>query len=53
MIPTKNRSTAITKKATTAIDHIVANSFVENAFKNCIICLDISQHFDSNHFIKH
>ena len=30
MILTKNTSTAVTKKATTSIDHIVTNSFVEN-----------------------
>ena len=52
MIPTKNKSTAVTKKTTTAIDHIVTNSFVENTFKNCIMYLDISHHFVPNNFIN-
>ena len=52
MIPAKNKSTAATKTTTTAIDHIVTNGFVEYIFKNCIIYLDISRHFVSNHFIN-
>lgn len=37
MIPTKNKSIAVTKKSTTAIHHIVTNSFAENTFKTWII----------------
>ena len=34
-----------TKKTTTAIDHFITNSFVENTFKTVIIKSNVSDHF--------
>ena len=45
MIPTINKPTKVTKKAATAIDHIITNSFAENTFKTAIIKTDVSDHF--------
>ena len=45
MIPTINKPTRATKKTTTAIDHIITNSFVEITFKTAIIKSDVSDHF--------
>ena len=45
MIPTISKSTRVTKKTATAIDHIIINSFVQNTFKTAIIKSDVSDHF--------
>ena len=45
MTATINKPTRVTKKAATAIDHIITNSFVENIFKTAIIKSDVSDHF--------
>ena len=45
MIPTINKPTRVTRKTTAAIDHILANSFINTAFKTAILKTDISDHF--------
>ena len=45
MMPTINKPKRVTKKTATAIDHIITNSFVENAFKTVRIKSDVSVHF--------
>ena len=44
MMPTINKHKSVTKKTATATDHIITNSFVENAFK-VRIKSDVSVHF--------
>ena len=39
------KSTRVTKKTATVIEHIITNSFVENTFKAAIIKSDVSGHF--------
>ena len=50
MIPSINKP-RVTKKAASTIDHIIANSFVENTFKTAIINSDVSDHFPVSIFI--
>ena len=45
MIPTINKPSRVTRKTTTAIDHILTNSFVDRVFKTVIFKSDISDHF--------
>ena len=45
MIPTINKPTRVTRKTTTAIDHILTNSFTDTVFKTAIFKSDISDHF--------
>ena len=45
MIPTINKSTRVTRKTTTAIDHILTISFIDIVFKSAIFKSDISDHF--------
>ena len=45
MIPTINKPTRVTRKAPTAIDHILTSSFVDTVFKTVIFKSDISDHF--------
>ena len=50
MITTINKPTRVTKNPTTAIGHIITNSFVENTFKTAIIktCF---RSFSNLHFV--
>ena len=45
MIPTTNKPTRVTRKTTTAIDHILTNQFIKVNFKTTIFKTDISDHF--------
>ena len=45
MIPTINKPTRVTRKTTTAIDHILTNSFTDTVFKTAIFKSEISDHF--------
>ena len=45
LIPTINKSTRVTMKTATAIDNILANSFVDTNFKSAIFKTGISDHF--------
>ena len=45
MIPTINKQTRVTRKTTTAIDHILTSSFNDTVFKTAIFKSDISDHF--------
>ena len=45
MIPTINKSTRVTRKTATAIDHILTNSFCDTDFKTAIYKCDVSDHF--------
>ena len=45
MIPIINKPTRVTKKAATAIDHIITNCFVDTNFKTAIFKSDICDHF--------
>ena len=45
IIPTINKPTRVTRKTTTAIDHILTNSFTDTVFKTVIFKIDISDHF--------
>ena len=45
MITTINKPTRVTRKATTAIDHILTNSFTDTPFKTAIFKSDIYDHF--------
>ena len=45
MIPTINKSTRVTRKTATAIDHILTNSFCDTVFKTAIYKCDVSDHF--------
>ena len=45
MIPAINKSTRVTRKTTTAIDHILTNQFISVAFKTAIFKADVSDHF--------
>ena len=45
MIPTINKPTRVTWKTTTAIDHILTNSFTDTVFKTAIFKSNISDHF--------
>ena len=45
MIPTINKPTRVTRKAATAIDHILTNSFCDTVFKTAIYKCDVSDHF--------
>ena len=45
MIPTINKPTRVTRKTTTAIDHILTNSFTDTVFKTAIFKSDISDNF--------
>ena len=42
-IPTINKPTRVTRKTTTAIDHILANSFTDSVFKTAVFKSDISK----------
>ena len=44
MIPTINKTTRVTRKTKTAIDHILTNSFTDTVFKTAIFKSDISDH---------
>ena len=44
-IPTINKPTRVTQEKTTAIDHILTNSFTDTVFKTAIFKSDISDHF--------
>ena len=44
-IPTINKSTRVTRKTSTIIDHIHTNSFVNTNFKTFIFKINISDHF--------
>ena len=44
-LSTINKPIRVTKKAATAIDHIITKSFVENTFKTAINKADVSDHF--------
>ena len=52
MIPTINKSTRVTRKTATAIDHILTNSFVDRVFKTGIFKSDISDHFQYVSYLK-
>ena len=45
MIPTIKKPGRVTRKTTTAIDHILTNSFTYTVFKTAIFKSDISDHF--------
>ena len=45
MIPIINKPTRVTKKAATAIDHIITSCFVDTNFKPAIFKSDIRDHF--------
>ena len=45
MIPTIKKPSRVTRKTTTAIDHILTNSFTNTVFKTAIFKSDISDHF--------
>ena len=45
MIPAINKPSRFTRKTTTAIDHILANSFTDTVFKSAIFKSDKSDHF--------
>ena len=45
MIPTIKKPGRVTQKTTTAIDHILTNSFTNTVFKTAIFKSDISDHF--------
>ena len=45
MIPIINKPTRVTKKTSTATDHIITNCFVDTNFKTAIFKSDISDHF--------
>ena len=44
MIPTIEKPTRVMRK-TTAIDHILTNSFIDSVFKTAIFKSDVSDHF--------
>ena len=44
MIPTINKPTRVTRKTTTAIDHILTNSLTDTVFKTAIFKKDTSNH---------
>ena len=44
LIPVINKPTRVTKKAATAIDHMITNCFVDTNFKTAIFKSDISDH---------
>ena len=44
-IPTINKPTRVTRKMTTAIDHILTNYVINTVFKTSIFKSDISDHF--------
>ena len=44
MVINHKKATRVTKKAATAMDHIITNSFVENTFKAAIIKSDVLDH---------
>ena len=44
-IPIINKPTGLTNKTTTAIDHILTNSYTETIFKTTILKCDVSDHF--------
>ena len=45
MIPTKNKPIRVTRTITTAIDHILTNSFLDRNFKTAVFKSAISDHF--------
>ena len=45
LMPTINKPTRVTRKTTTAIDHILTNQFININFKTAIFKADISDHF--------
>ena len=45
LVPATNKPTRTTKDLISAIDHIIANSIINNKFKTAIIRADISDHF--------
>ena len=45
MIPSINKPTRVTRKITTAIDHILTNQFINVAFKTAIFETNVSDHF--------
>ena len=45
MVATINKPTRATRKATSAIDHILTNSFTDTSFKTSIFKSDIYDHF--------
>ena len=45
MIPTINKPTRVTQKTTTAIDHILTNSFPDTVFKTANFKSDVFYHF--------
>ena len=45
MIPTKNKPIRVTRTTTTAIDHILTNSFLDRNFKTAVFKSGISDHF--------
>ena len=45
LVPTINKSTRVTNKTMSAIDHIITNSVYNNDFKTGIIKTNISNHF--------
>ena len=45
MISTINKPTRVTQQTTTAIDHILTNSFSDTVFKAAIFKTNISDHF--------
>ena len=45
MIPTKNKPIRVTRTTTTAIDHILTNSFLDRNFKTAVFKSAISDHF--------
>ena len=44
-MPTINKPTRVTRKTATAIDHVLANQFINVNFKTAIFKTDISDHF--------
>ena len=45
MIPTINKPTRVRRKTSTAIDHILTNSFTDTVSKTAIFESDMSDHF--------
>ena len=45
IIPIINKSTSVTKKTATAIDHIITNCFIDTNFKTAIFKSDINDYF--------
>ena len=52
LVPKINKSTRMTNKTISAIDHIITNSIYNNDLKIAIIRTDISDHFSITYAFK-